>query len=296
VIAARDARYRQLAVGRVLLDALEKRLTAAPVPETAAAEPLPAPAPVNVLNSLDLGLRLERDVYDERLAAQQGRLGLLARQLTASNRAAVLLFEGVDAAGKGGCIRRIVHALDARWYVVVPIAAPTDEERARPYLWRFWRRLPGRGQFSIYDRSWYGRVLVERIEAFAAPAAWRRAYGEINAFEEQLVDAGILVFKFWLQISPEEQLRRFTERDAIEYKRYKLTPEDWRNRAKWLAYETAACEMIERTSTEIAPWHLLPAEDKLYARMQVLDTLCAGLESAVEADGPRRKRRRKKRR
>jgi len=295
VIGARDARHRQLAVGRVLLEALEKRLAAAPVSVTASA-PLPAPARVNALNSLDLGRRLERELYDERLAAQQGRLGLLARRLTASNRAAVLLFEGVDAAGKGGCIRRIVHALDARWYVVVPIAAPSDEERARPYLWRFWRRLPGRGQFTIYDRSWYGRLLVERIEGFAAPDAWRRAYGEINAFEEQLVDAGILVFKFWLQISPDEQLRRFAERDSIEYKRYKLTPEDWRNRAKWLAYEAAACEMIERTSTEIAPWHLVPAEDKLYARVQVLETLCAGLESAIGADGPGRKRRRKQRR
>jgi len=251
---------------------------------------------VNVLNSLDLGRRFERELYGERLASLQGRLGRLARGLTASNRAAVLLFEGVDAAGKGGCIRRIVHALDARWYVVVPIAAPSDEERARPYLWRFWRRLPGRGQFTIYDRSWYGRVLVERVEGFATPEAWRRAYGEINAFEEQLVDAGILVFKFWLQISPEEQLRRFGERDAIDYKRYKLTPEDWRNRAKWLAYEAAACEMIERTSTEVTPWHLVPAEDKLHARVQLLETLCAGLETAIGADGPDRQRRRKKRR
>jgi len=160
----------------------------------------------------------------------------------------------------------------------------------------FWRRLPARGQFTIYDRSGYGRVLVERVEGFAAPDAWRRAYGEISAFEEQLDDAGILVFKFWLQISPEEQLRRFAERDAIEHKRYKLTPEDWRNRAKWLAYEAAACEMIERTSTEIAPWHLVPAEDKLHARMQALETLCAGIESAIGADAPVRKRRRKQRR
>jgi len=295
VIGARDARQRQLEVGRVLLEAVEKRLAAAPVSVTASA-PLPAPARVNVLNSLDLGLRLEREVYDERLAAQQGRLGLLARRLTPSKRAAVLLFEGVDAAGKGGCIRRIAQALDARWYVVAPIAAPSDEERAHPYLWRFWRRLPGRGQFTIYDRSWYGRVLVERIEGFAAPDAWGRAYSEINAFEEQLVDAGILVFKFWLQISPDEQLRRFAERDTIEHKRYKLTPEDWRNRAKWLAYEAAACEMIERTSTEIAPWHLVPAEDKFHARVQLLETLCAGLESAIGTDGPGRERHRKKRR
>jgi polyphosphate:AMP phosphotransferase len=295
VIGARDARHRQLAVGDILLEALESRLAAAPVPMTASA-PLPAPARVNVLNSLDLGLRLEREAYDERLASLQGRIGRLARDLTASKRAAVLLFEGVDAAGKGGCIRRIVHAIDARWYVVVPIAAPSDEERARPYLWRFWRRLPGRGQFTIYDRSWYGRVLVDRIEGFAAAEAWRRAYAEINAFEEQLVDAGILVFKFWLQISPDEQLRRFAERGAIEHKRYKLTPEDWRNREKWLAYEAAACEMIERTSTESAPWHLVPAEDKLPARVQVLETLRAGLESAIGAGRRSPKRRGKQRR
>jgi polyphosphate kinase 2 (PPK2 family) len=292
VVAARDRRHRQLAVGKILLDAVEKRL-AAPPAAAAPRERLPTPARVNVLNSLDLARSLERETYEERIAAQQGRLGRLARRLTACERAAVLVFEGVDAAGKGGCIRRVIHPLDARFYVVVPIAAPSDEESARPYLWRFWRRMPGRGQFTIYDRSWYGRVLVERIEGFAAPDAWRRAYGEINAFEEQIVDAGVLVFKFWLQISPEEQLRRFGERDAIEYKRYKLTPEDWRNREKWLAYEAAACEMIERTGTEIAPWHLVPANDKLFARVEVLERLCAGLERVIGSDEPRRRRKRR---
>jgi polyphosphate kinase 2 (PPK2 family) len=246
---------------------------------------------VNVLNSIDLGARLAPEEYEARLAAQQGRLGRLARRLTASHRAAVLVFEGPDAAGKGGCIRRATAALDPRFYRVVPIAAPTDEELARPYLWRFWRRLPGRGQFTIYDRSWYGRVLVERIEGFCPSEAWQRAFAEINAFEEQLVESGILVFKFWLAISPEEQLRRFAEREVTAWKSYKLTPEDWRNREKRLAYESAACEMIEKTSTEISPWTLVAAEDKPHARVAVLDTLCAGLERVLGPDRPPRKRR-----
>lgn len=285
VVAGRDRRYRNLTTGRLLLETLEKRLDAPPRPKTAP-EPLPVPPEVNVISSMDLGLALDRNTYERRLETEQGRLGRLARRLTASERAAVLVFEGTDAAGKGGCIRRVTRALDARFYRVVPIAAPSDEERVRPYLWRFWRRLPGRGQFCIYDRSWYGRVLVERIEGFCAPSEWRRAYSEINAFEEQLVDSGILVFKFWLSISPEEQLRRFEDRKQTEYKSYKLTPEDWRNRDRWLAYEAAACELMERTSTEIAPWKLVSAEDKLYARIDVLSNLTRGLEAVLGEDEP----------
>jgi polyphosphate:AMP phosphotransferase len=291
VVAARDRRHRHLSAGRLLLDALQKRLDA-PAAPAARVEAVPPPAPVNVLNSVDLGACLAPEEYEERLAAQQGRLGRLARRLTASRRAAVLVFEGPDAAGKGGCIRRVTAALDPRFYRVVPIAAPTDEELARPYLWRFWRRLPGRGQFTIYDRSWYGRVLVERIEGFCPSEAWQRAFAEINAFEEQLVESGILVFKFWLAISPEEQLRRFAEREVTAWKSYKLTPEDWRNREKRLAYDSAACEMIEKTSTEISPWTLVAAEDKLHARVAVLETLCAGLERVLGPDRPPRKRRR----
>jgi polyphosphate:AMP phosphotransferase len=294
VVGARNRRYRQLSVGRLLLETLEKHLDAPP-PPPAEPEPLPVPPAVNVINSLDLGLRLSREEYTERLVAAQGRLGRLARRLTASERSAVLVFEGSDAAGKGGCLRRVVQALDARFHRVVPIAAPSDEERVRPYLWRFWRHLPGRGQFALFDRSWYGRVLVERIEGFCPPEAWRRAFSEINAFEEQLVDADILVFKFWLAISPEEQLRRFQERERTGYKRYKLTPEDWRNRDRWLAYEAAACEMVRRTSTEIAPWTLVPAEDKLYARLTVLETLGAGLEEVLGPDEPPRRKRSRKR-
>jgi polyphosphate kinase 2 (PPK2 family) len=281
-------------VGRHLLAALEERL-AAPAPE-AAAVPLPPSAPpeTNVLSVLDLGVTLDPDAYERSLTKTQGALARLARRLGPKNLSAVLVFEGPDAAGKGGCIRRVVQVLDARFYRVVPIAAPTDEERARPYLWRFWRHLPRKGEWALFDRSWYGRVLVERVEGLCEPAAWQRAYAEINAFEEQLVGSGTLVFKFWLAIDPEEQKRRFTERETTAYKRYKLTPEDWRNREKWSAYETAACDMFERTSSEMAPWTLIEANDKRHARIRVLETLRAGLEQAVGRDEkPRAPKRRK---
>jgi polyphosphate:AMP phosphotransferase len=300
-IAARDRRHRQLKAGRLLLQAIEKHLDAPPRPVTDP-EPVPPPPEVNLVRSIDLTVSLDRETYEQRLGREQGRLGRLARRLTESDRAAVLVFEGSDAAGKGGCIRRVTQALDARFYRVVPIAAPTEEERLRPYLWRFWRRLPGRGQFALYDRSWYGRVLVERVEGYCPPEAWKRAYSEINAFEEQLRESGILVFKYWLSISSEEQLRRFEQRKHIGYKRYKLTEEDWRNREKWLAYESAACDMIERTSTEIARWIPVAAEDKLHARIRVLESLCDGLEAVLGPDErptsrgkgkPKRKKRKK---
>jgi polyphosphate:AMP phosphotransferase len=295
LVEARDRRFRHVTVARHLLETLRKRLDATPT-EISPREPLPVPPQTNLLNALDLGRSIDRPTYQIRVAKHQGRLGRLARCLTDADRSAVLVFEGPDAAGKGGCIRRIVQVLDARFYRVVPIAAPSDEELARPYLWRFWRRLPRRGEFAIFDRSWYGRVLVERIEGFCEPEACRRAYAEINAFEEQLVEAGTLVFKFWLAISPEEQLRRFEQRENVAYKRYKLTPEDWRNREKWLAYEAAACEMIQKTSTEIAPWTLVEADDKLNARVRVLKTVSDGLARAVGPDEKPDARKRKRKR
>jgi polyphosphate:AMP phosphotransferase len=285
IVEARNKRFRHATVARRLLDALSQRLESRPTPP-AEPPPLPVPSELNVLRALDLGVSLSREKYERELSRQQGRLGRLSRRMSEAGCSAVMVFEGVDAGGKGGCIRRVVHALDARFYHVVAIAAPSDEESARPYLWRFWRHLPRRGHFTVYDRSWYGRVLVERIEGLCPPEACQRAYAEINAFEEQLVEAGTRVFKFWLAISPEEQLRRFEARRSTTYKRYKLTPEDWRNREKWLAYEAAACDMVEKTSTGIAPWTLVEAEDKLHARIKVLETICAGLEEAV---GPDRK-------
>lgn len=272
IVEGTDRRYRHLTVARVLRDALRGRL------DRAGAEP-PAPRPepvhlvppaVNVINSLDMGLTLDPATYKKELLRAQGKLGLLTRRLRKRGRSLILAFEGPDAAGKGGAIRRLTAAMDARDYQVISVAAPTDEERAHPYLWRFWRQLPPSGRVAIYDRSWYGRVLVERVEGFARPEQWQRAFGEINAFEEQLAESGVIVVKFWLAITPDEQLRRFQDRQATSYKQYKLTPEDWRNRDRWAAYEAAACEMIEKTGSEAAPWVLVEADNKEWARVKVL--------------------------
>ena len=171
--------------------------------------------------------------------------------------------------------------MDARFYRIIPIAAPTEEERAQPYLWRFWRRIPRHGNLTIFDRSWYGRVLVERVENFCSEYDWMRAYGEINDFEEQLVRHNFIIVKFWLQICKDEQLRRFEERQNTPYKRFKITKEDWRNRDRWEAYETAVCDMIDRTSADHAPWTVIEANDKNFARIKVLKTLCERIEKAL---------------
>jgi len=294
IIPARDRRYRELTVATKLLERLDKRLEQSPRPQPQP-QPLPKPAAANVINALDLSPKLAKKTYEKKLSTYQARVGRLARRMHAAGGSAVIVFEGCDAAGKGGCIRRVITTLDSRFYRVIPIAAPTDEEKARPYLWRFWRHVPRRGHIAIFDRSWYGRVLVERIEGLCAPADWQRAYGEINAFEDQLIDAGTLVFKFWLAITKEEQLRRFEEREATGFKRYKITDEDWRNRERWPAYEAAACEMVEQTSTEIAPWHLVSAEDKYWARVEVLKTISDGLEKHFGPDeDPKSKHKKRK--
>ena len=216
------------------------------------------------------------------MAKYQSRLSELMRDPRfVGKRSLVVVFEGSDAAGKGGAIRRIAAAIDARQYQIIPVAAPTEEERAQPYLWRFWRHLPRKGRTAIFDRSWYGRVLVERVEGYCREEDWLRAYAEINDFEDQLEDDGALVVKFWLQISADEQLRRFKEREQTDFKRFKITAEDWRNRDKWDDYLTAACDMIDRTSTDIAPWTLVEANDKNFARIKVLRTVCERIEAAL---------------
>ncbi|HRH71553.1 MAG TPA: polyphosphate:AMP phosphotransferase, partial [Zoogloea sp.] len=244
----------------------------------------PIPAPVdqrNLLNALVLNQPMDKKAYETQLEKLQGRLALAVRSEAFARRSLVLVFEGMDAAGKGGAIRRVTQALDTRQYAVIPIAAPSDEERAQPYLWRFWRRLPREGKVAIFDRSWYGRVLVERVEGYCSEADWMRAYAEINDFEDQLVSAGTLVLKFWLSVSSDEQLRRFKAREAEAFKRYKITAEDWRNREKWPAYEPAVCDMIDRTSTENAAWILVEADNKYFARVKILTELVEKLESAI---------------
>jgi AMP-polyphosphate phosphotransferase len=236
---------------------------------------------VNLINHLDMNLSLDPKEYKVELLNAQGELGLLTRRMKKMKRSLILVFEGPDAAGKGGAIRRLTAAMDARDYQVITVAAPTDEERAHPYLWRFWRYLPPVGRVTVYDRSWYGRVLVERVEGFARPDQWQRAFEEINAFEEQLFESGIIILKFWLTITPDEQLRRFEDRQATSYKQYKLTPEDWRNRDRWESYEAAACEMIEKTATEIAPWVLVEANNKEWARVKVLNAVNHRIKEAL---------------
>jgi polyphosphate kinase 2 (PPK2 family) len=240
-----------------------------------------------VLSALDLELSVSDKAYKRELAQLQGRLSVLARDPRFKKRSLVLAFEGADAAGKGGAIRRISGALDARQFQIIPVAAPTDEERAQPHLWRFWRHLPRQGHIRIFDRTWYGRVLVERVEGFCAPRDWQRAYAEINDFEHELVESGVIVVKFWLQISQEEQLKRFREREKVGFKRFKITQEDWRNREKWDAYQEAICDMVERTSTGEVPWTLVEANDKNHARIKILRTLCERLEQALDAGAPK---------
>jgi polyphosphate:AMP phosphotransferase len=286
VIEATDRRFRELAAGTILLNALQSRLEqvvgAATGKKTAPEATAPRPeVGGSILDHVDLSPRLTADEYERQLEKQQAALSKLAWAARAKQRAMVLVFEGWDAAGKGSAIRRVTQAIDPRLYRVVGIAAPTDEERAHHYLWRFWRQLPRAGFTTIFDRSWYGRVLVERVEGFARPEEWSRSYHEINEFEEQLVEHGIVVNKFWLHISPQEQLRRFKERQTVAYKRYKITDEDWRNRKKWDDYKSAVEEMVARCGTEYAPWTIVAANDKLFARIQILKTIVQRLRAVL---------------
>ena len=281
VVPGADARHRSLFVGRHLLAALRARLDAPPPPKPVPVPP-PLPDKVNILRALDLTQSLSETQYEKELPRLQGRLAQLCRDKRFARTALIAVFEGNDAAGKGGAVRRVAAALDARSYRIVPIAAPSEEERAQPYLWRFWRHVPRPGTVTVFDRSWYGRVLVERVEGFCAPADWQRAYGEINDFEASLVRHGAAVAKFWLAISKVEQLKRFRAREATPFKRFKITEEDWRNRGKWDAYEAAVCDMVDRTSTAEAPWTVVEANDKRFARIKVLRTLVETVERALD--------------
>ncbi len=286
VIEGVDANYRSLTVGRLLLEGMQAALNKVePEPAALTVGPLAIhDNELTLLDSLDLSLHLSKDDYQQQLITEQARLSGNMRDKRMKSHALVAVFEGNDAAGKGGAIRRVAAALDPRQYAIVPIAAPTQDERAQPYLWRFWRQIPARGKFTIFDRSWYGRVLVERVEGFCSESDWRRAYAEINDFEEQLTDAGIVVVKFWLAIDQQTQLERFQEREKIPFKRYKITEDDWRNRKKWPDYRQAVGDMVDRTSTEIAPWTLIEANDKRWARVKVLRTINEALEKAFGKD------------
>jgi polyphosphate:AMP phosphotransferase len=283
VVDGTDRQHRALEVGRALLDAIEGRV--APCrgrPELPPAATLRRRAVRVRLSTAVRGERVAEEDYDRRLEALQGRLAMLSRRGRFARHSVVVAFEGMDAAGKGGAIRRITAALDARQYRVVPISAPAPEELARPYLWRFWFQLPPRGNYTIFDRSWYGRVLVERVRGLAARPDWQRAYGEIREFELELAEHGVILAKFWLSVSLEEQAARFQERNRNPLKRFKVDPEDLQNRSQWDAYQAAARDMIALTNTRHAPWVVVPADDKRRARLEVLRRLCERLEAGLE--------------
>ena len=300
IVEGADERYRSLTVATNIRDAIHKRLgegtgnSGAAPPSIAQAKGRKAPAlpktrrsgilsQPTILSKLDMSQRADQTKYRTKLEQLQGQLNTLHRKAQRRGVSTILVFEGWDAAGKGGAIRRLTAAIDARACQVIPIAAPTEEERAQHYLWRFWRHLARRGRVTIFDRSWYGRVLVERVEGFASPQEWTRAYAEINQFETQLVAHGVVLVKYWIHITKSEQLKRFRAREHAVYKRWKLTDEDWRNRKQWDVYEQAVNDMIERTSTRQAPWTLIEANDKYFARLKVLTTVCDRLESHLRS-------------
>jgi polyphosphate:AMP phosphotransferase len=285
VVDATDPRGRNLAVADLLLARFHAHLR---THRPRAAQVRPGrvaslrPAGLRRLRALPLDQYLSETAYEAKRDKWLGRLNQAVRAAAQQGRSIVWVFEGWDAAGKGGAIRRLTSAIDARDYRVIPIAKPTDEEKSHHYLWRFWRHVPRAGRVTIYDRSWYGRVLVERLEGFCSTADWRRAYGELNEFEAQLTEHGIIVLKFWLHLSKAEQLRRFRHREETAYKRHKINSEDWRNRRKWEAYEVAVGDMLALTDRADAPWHLVPADNKRFARLEILKVSCKQIAASLE--------------
>ena len=234
-----------------------------------------------VLSGVDLSKSLTREEYKEKVGKLQKRLEILHSEIYRLRIPVVLGFEGWDAGGKGGAIKRLTSHLDPRGYQVCPTASPNDIERKHHYLWRFWNKVPKAGHIAIFDRTWYGRVMVERIEGFCTEDEWKRAYQEINEMEAHMANAGAVVLKFWLHIDKDEQERRFKERMAIPEKQWKITDEDWRNREKWDQYEIAVNEMLVRTSTTYAPWIVVAGNSKYYARVKVLQTVVDALEAKI---------------
>lgn len=285
VVDAEDERERDLAVGRLVLREIRRHLAkVARLRREArprALKPL-RPEGTRRLRALPLDQELSEKEYDKLREKWLGRLNRAVRTALGGGRAIAFVFEGWDAAGKGGAIRRLTSAIDPRDYRVISVAKPTPEEKQAHYLWRFWRDVPRAGRMAVFDRSWYGRVLVERVEGFCRPDEWQRAFGEINDFERALSDHGVIVLKYWLQISHAEQLRRFRDREAAPHKRHKLNEEDWRNRRQRAAYEVAVGDMLALTDPPHAPWHVIPAENKRYARLEVLRSASRQIEAVMD--------------
>jgi polyphosphate:AMP phosphotransferase len=278
IIPSADPHVRAIRTAQTILQALQAPRIKVPLfhdPGT-----LPALTKQrNPLDQINFQATLSKDDYEAEMFQWQNRLAQAVRSKRFKHQALVIVFEGADAAGKGGAIRRITRAIDARQFNIMPVAAPSPPELLLPYLWRFWKNIPSHGRISIFDRSWYGRVLVERVEKLISRPTWTRAYTEINDFETQLAAHGILVLKFWLAITPEEQLKRFRERENSPYKQFKITSEDWRNRRKWTSYQLAARDMFRHTDHSAAPWHVLSANDKRHARVEILKRIVLALEN-----------------
>ena len=283
IVEAHDRRFATLKIFATVIDALERRIAAA---DRKSEDGLPAPQrgghfKTTAIDQVDLSVSLSPEEYDVRIKRAQNALRELEHEIYLRRVPVVIVYEGWDAAGKGGNIRRLTKNLDPRGYEVVPIAAPNDLEKAHHYLWRFWAQMPKAGHITIFDRSWYGRVLVERVEGFCTEAQWRRAYREINAMEQHLVHFGTIVLKFWLHIDPDEQLRRFKERQGFAHKQWKITDEDWRNREKMPQYTEAVEDMLHRTTTPYARWTIVESNCKRYARVKVLETVCEAIRTRL---------------
>lgn len=280
ILDAGQKKAAELAVYTLLTDSIEAALATRPGQGLIAQRQFPLRS-MPLLADVALDKSLPDAEYSARLKALQAELGELHNRLYRKKVPVVIGYEGWDAAGKGGNIKRLTAALDPRGYEVIPIASPEPHELARHYLWRFWRALPKTGHIAIFDRTWYGRVMVERLEGFCKEEDWKRAYNEINEFEKELTDWGAVVLKFWVQIDKDTQLARFTERQNTPEKQWKITDEDWRNREKWDAYEQAVNEMLQKTSTANAPWHIIESVDKKYARVKALGIVVDALQRAL---------------
>ena len=286
VVEAHDQRFATLKIFSTVAGAVERRVAELEqqkesAPSAPGTVDVPGALKSSILDKVDLSLALDRETYRRRLKRLQKRMRVLEHEIYIRRIPVVILYEGWDAAGKGGNIRRLTKDLDPRGYDVEPIAAPNDVERAHHYLWRFWTRIPKAGHMMIFDRSWYGRLMVERVEGFCTEAEWKRAYREINEMEQHLANFGTVLLKFWVHIDPEEQLRRFRQREELPHKRWKITAEDWRNREKWGRYKVAVEEMLFRTSTPYAPWTIVESNCKWYARVKVLDTVCKAIQRRI---------------
>ena len=277
LVPAQSWRFAVVSVFETVIEVVEKQLLALTKKTRARAVALPSISH-SMLEMSDLSKALTRKRYDHLRRVYQKRLWELEHDVYRRRQAVVIVYEGWDAAGKGGNIKRLVRRMDPRGYEVIPIAAPNDIELAHHYLWRFWLKMPKAGHFAIFDRSWYGRVLVERVEGFATQQEWQRAYREINEMEELLANNGTLLFKFWIDIDKEEQLRRFRDREKVASKQWKITDEDWRNREKWDQYRDAVDEMLYRTHTPYAPWTIVESNCKLHARIKTMKTVVRTLE------------------